>query len=166
MQVKLMGNDMTLEGQIPKLGDIMPSVKLLDNELNEVSTDSFRGKVLVISVVPSLDTSVCDIQTRRFNKEAAELGPNVQIITVSMDLPFAQARWCGAAGVEQVKTLSDHRSAEFGKKFGVLISALRLLARAIFVADRDGRLTYIQIVPEVTNQPNYEGALEAVRKLL
>lgn len=166
MQVKLMGNDMTLEGQIPKLGDVMPSVKLLDNELNEVSTDSFRGKVLVISVVPSLDTPVCDLQTRRFNKEAAALGPDVQIITVSMDLPFAQARWCGAAGVEQVKTLSDHRNAEFGKKFGVLISALRLLARAIFVADRDGRLTYIQIVPEVTNHPNYDGAIEAVKKLL
>lgn len=161
-----MGNDMNLEGQIPKLGDIIPSVKLLDNELNEVSTDSFRGKVLLISTVPSLDTPVCDMETRRFNKEAAALGPDVRIITVSMDLPFAQARWCGAAGIEQVKTFSDHRYADFGKKFGVLISALRLLARAIFVADREGRLTYIQIVPEVTNHLNYDGALDAVRKLL
>ncbi|HPS52679.1 MAG TPA: thiol peroxidase [Phycisphaerae bacterium] len=166
MQVKMMGNDMMLEGQIPKLGEVMPSAKLLDNELKEVSTDSFRGKVLLIATVPSLDTPVCDAEAHRFNKEAASLGSDIQILVVSMDLPFAQARWCGAAGIDKVKTLSDHRYADFGEKFGVLIPALRLLARAIFVADRDGRLIYMQIVPEVTNHPNYDGALDAVKKLI
>ena len=118
----------------------------------------------MISSVPSLDTPVCDVSTRKFNEEAANLGPDVEILTISMDLPFAQARWCGAAGVERVKTFSDHRDASFGTTFGVLIKDLRLLSRAVFVVDRAGTLQYCELVPEIGNEPNYEQALNAVRK--
>ena len=164
--VTMRGNPLTLLGPELAIGQKAPDFTLVTNEMATVSLSDYAGMALALVSVPSLDTPVCAVETRRFNAEAAKLSANVRILTISMDLPFAQARWCGAAGIERVKTLSDHRNAEFGKKFGVLISALRLLARAIFVADRDGRLTYIQIVPEVTDHPNYEGAIEAVRKLL
>jgi thiol peroxidase len=117
-------------------------------------------------VVPSLDTPVCDLQTRRFNQEAARLGPDVQILTISMDLPFAQKRWCGAAGIERVTTLSDHREASFGTAYGVLIKELRLLARAVFVVDKDGVVRYVQIVPELSREPDYEAALAAAKAAL
>ena len=125
----------------------------------------FTGKPLVISSVPSLDTPVCDMETRRFNQEAQKLGEGVKIITISMDLPFAQARWCGAAGVENVVTLSDYKDASFGLAYGVLIKELRLLSRAIFVLDAQGMVTYIQLVPEITNEPDYEAVLEAVSRV-
>ena len=120
----------------------------------------------MISSVPSLDTPVCDAQTRRFNEEATSLGDDVVVLTISMDLPFAQKRWCGAAGVDKVVVLSDYRSGEFGRAFGVLIKELRLLARAVFVVDRDGTVRYIQIVDEITNEPDYDAALAAVKQLL
>ncbi len=116
-------------------------------------------------MVPSLDTPVCDMQTRKFNEAAGNLGENVAILTISMDLPFAQARWCGAAGVDKVVTLSDHRDAAFGEAYGVLIKELRLLARAIFVVDKDGTVQYIQLVKEVTEEPDYDDVLGAVKKL-
>ncbi len=134
--------------------------------MSPVELSTYRGKICVISVVPSLDTPVCDMQTRKFNEEAGNLGDNVVILTVSMDLPFAQSRWCGAAGVEKVVTLSDHRDANFGEAFGVLIKELRLLARAVFVVDKDGTVQYIQLVKEVTEEPDYNAVIEAVKKLV
>ena len=122
--------------------------------------------ICVIATVPSLDTSVCDLETRRFNQEASNLGDDVQILTISMDLPFAQKRWCGAAGVDRVITLSDHRAASFGLAFGVLIKELRLLARAVFVLDHEGIIRYIQIVKEVGDEPDYDAVLNAVRALI
>jgi thiol peroxidase len=166
MTVTMKGNPITLLGKAPEVGQSAPDCTVLDNGLQPVSLSSMKGKVCLISVVPSLDTPVCDMQTRRFNQEAAGLGADVAILTISMDLPFAQKRWCGAAGVDQVQTLSDHRDAAFGEAYGVLIKELRLLARALFVVDRDGVLQYSQLVPEVTDEPDYDGALEAAKKLV
>ena len=126
----------------------------------------YEGKVLVIVAVPSLDTGVCDMEVRKFNEKAASLSNDVRIVAVSLDLPFAQGRWCGAAGVKNVETLSDHYNAEFGKTYGILIKELRLLARSIFVYDKTGNLIYSELVPEVTHEPNYVAALEAVQKTL
>ena len=163
--VTFKGAPLTLTGPQLKAGDRAPGFTLLGNDLAEVSLSSYAGKVCVISCVPSLDTPVCDVQTRRFNQEAAALGPDVVILTVSMDLPFAQQRWCGAAGVDKVVTLSDHRQAAFGRAYGVLIAELRLLARAIFVVDREGVIRYVQLVHEITDEPDYDAALAAVREL-
>ena len=160
------GNPLTLIGNEVKVGDQMPDCTVVDKNLEPVKLPSFRGKICIISAVPSLDTSVCDIQTRRFNQEAQSIGNDVSILTISMDLPFAQARWCGAAGIENVATLSDHRDASFGKSFGVLIKELRLLARSIFVVDKEGVIRYIEIVPELTHEPNYEAAISAVKQLM
>jgi thiol peroxidase len=163
--ITFQGNPLTLQGTELKVGDPMPDVSLLANDLSPVQLSSYKGKVCVISVVPSLDTPVCDMQTRKFNEEAGNLSDNVAILTMSMDLPFAQARWCGAAGVDKVITLSDHREAAFGEAFGVLIKELRLLARAVLVVDKDGTIQYIQLVKEVTEEPDYNAALEAVKQL-
>ncbi len=164
--ITMQGNPLTLSGDELKVGDQAPDVELLGNELNPVKISDYQGKVVVISVVPSLDTPVCDLQTRRFNSEAAALGPEVAILTVSMDLPFAQARWCGAAGAEAVVTLSDHREAAFGQAYGQLIKELRLLARAVYVLDRGQKITYIQQVAELTQEPDYEAVLAAVKETL
>lgn len=164
--ITMHGDPLTLVGKEVKVGEKAPDFAALDNELSPVEFSSFQGKVCVISVVPSLDTPVCDIQTRRFNEEAGKLGSDVVILTISMDLPFAQKRWCGAAGVDKVITLSDHRDASFGTSYGVLIKELRLLARAVFVVDRDGVVRYVQLVDEVTNEPDYKSALDAVNKLV
>ncbi|KPJ70582.1 MAG: redoxin [Planctomycetes bacterium DG_20] len=163
--VTFQGSPLTLIGDALEVGDAAPAVTVLGNDLSEVALASYRGKAVVIASVPSLDTPVCDLQTRRFNEEAAGLAGDVEVLTVSMDLPFAQARWCGAAGVDRVTTLSDHRDAAFGTAYGVLIRELRLLARAVFVVDRDGVIRYIQVVPEITDEPDYAGALDAVREL-
>lgn len=163
--VTIHGNPLTLVGNEVKVGTPAPDAELLDNDLNPVKLSAYQGKVLVISSVPSLDTPVCDMETRRFNDEAANLGPDIELVTVSMDLPFAQKRWCGAAGVNRVKTLSDHRQADFGAAFGVLIKELRLLARAIFIIDRKGTVQYVQLVKEVTNEPNYEEVLQALNTI-
>ena len=160
------GKPITLIGKEIKVGDKAPNFTVLDNDLSPVELSAFKGKIRVLSVVTSLDTSVCDIQTRKFNEEAAKLGSDVEILTISMDLPFAQKRWCGAAGVDRVTVLSDHKDASFGKAYGVLIKELRLLTRSVFVVDRDGIVRYEQIVPEGSNEPDYESALDAVRKLL
>ncbi|MBW2434687.1 MAG: thiol peroxidase, partial [Deltaproteobacteria bacterium] len=148
--VTLHGNPLTLLGNELKVGDPVPDVAVLDNDLNPVKLSSFKGKTCIISAVPSLDTPTCDMETRRFNETAGQLGDNVVILTVSTDLPFAQKRWCGAAGVDKVATLSDHREAAFGSAFGVLIKELRLLSRSIFVVDRNGVIQYIQHVKELS----------------
>ncbi len=164
--VTMRGNPITLLGHELKVGDVAPDFAVVGTDLKPANFSSFRGKVCVIYSVPSLDTPVCDITTRRFNEEASHLGDQVSILAISMDLPFAQARWCGAAGVEAVRTLSDHREASFGTAYGVLIKDMRLLARAVFVVDRDGRIRHIQIVKEIAEEPDFEAALEAVSKLV
>ena len=163
--VTMKGQSLTLLGSEVRVGQKAPDFEVVANDLSTVKFSSFLGKVCIISSVPSLDTSVCDMMTRRFNQEADKLGQDVVVLTISMDLPFAQKRWCSAAGVKNVQTLSDHREASFGKAFGVLIKELRLLARAVFVVDNEGVLGYTQIVPEMTDEPDYEAALNAVKQL-
>ncbi|MBW1728604.1 MAG: thiol peroxidase [Deltaproteobacteria bacterium] len=163
--ITMKGNPLTLLGKELKVGDSAPDFEVLDNNLSPVTLSSFSGKVCVISSVPSLDTPVCDMETRRFNQEAGNLNADVQILTISMDLPFAQKRWCGAAGVDNVVTLSDHRNASFGTAYGVLIKELRLLARCVFVVDREGIIRYIQMVKEITEEPDYEAIMDAVNHL-
>lgn len=157
------GNPLTLEGDPPKVGESAPDFEALANDLSSVKLSDLQGKTRVICSVPSLDTSVCDTEVRKFNEHATSLGDDVAVLAISMDLPFAQQRWCGAAGVENVQTLSDHRDAEFGTAYGVLIKELRLLARAVFVVDKKGVIRYIEIVDELTNEPDYEAALRAVK---
>ncbi|MHC1742584.1 MAG: thiol peroxidase [Syntrophobacteraceae bacterium] len=164
--ITFQGNPLTLVGKEVKAGDRAPELEVLDNGLGTVTLASYKGKVLVISSVPSLDTPVCDMETRRFNAEAGKLGSDVVILTVSMDLPFAQKRWCGAAGVDHVVTLSDHRSASFGEAYGTLIKELRLLTRAVFVVDRTGIVRYVETVKEITQEPDYDAALSAVADCL
>jgi thiol peroxidase len=164
--VTMKGNPITLMGNELQAGDKAPDFVAVDNDLNPVSFDSFRGKVCIISSVPSLDTPVCDMETRRFNDEAGRLGDDVVILTISMDLPFAQKRWCGAAGVDRVQTLSDHRDAAFGQAYGVLIKGLRLLARAVFVVDKGGTIRHIELVKEIASEPDYDSVLTAVKELV
>ncbi len=163
--VTMKGNPLTLVGNEVRVGDVMPDCEVVGKELAPVKLSSFRGKVCIISSFPSLDTSVCDMMTRRFNEEAVALGDDVAVVVISMDLPFAQDRWCIAADVKNVNMFSDHRTASFGLAFGVLIKELRLLARAVFVVDREGIVRYTQIVDELTDEPDYEAVLEAVRGL-
>lgn len=163
--VTFKGTTMHLSGNQPAVGQKAPDFTLTATDMNPKSLKDFAGKVLVLVSVPSLDTPVCDMEVRRFNKEAAALSDKVRIVAVSCDLPFAQARWCGAAGVSAVQTLSDYKEANFGKAYGVLINELHLLARTIFVVAPDGALAYSQIVPEVAHEPDYAAALEAVKKL-
>jgi thioredoxin-dependent peroxiredoxin len=163
--ITLHGNPFTLAGEPVRMGNPAPDVTLLDNDLNPVKLSDYRGKVVVLAAVPSLDTPVCDMETRRFNTEAAGLGDEVAILTISMDLPFAQKRWCGAAGVDQVVTLSDHKDGAFGLAYGLLIMELRLLARAVLVLDREGVIRYHQLVEEVSQEPDYDAALKAVKEL-
>lgn len=158
--VTFMNNPLTLLGPELKAGQQAPDFTALANDLKPATLGDFAGKVRIISVVPSLDTPVCDAQTRRFNQEAAKL-PGVEILTISMDLPFAQKRWCGAAGVERVRTLSDHREASFGLAYGTLIKELRLEARAVFVVDKQGILRHVEYVREMTAHPSYDAALKA-----
>jgi len=164
--VTLQGNAVTLMGPELKAGDKAPDFSLLKNDMSPATLGDYAGKVIVLSVVPSLDTPVCDTQTRKFNEKASALGDDVVVLTVSVDLPFAQARWCGAAGVDRVITLSDHREAAFGAAYGLLIKGLRLLARAVLVVDRGGVIRYVQIVPEVATEPDYDAALAAVKHII
>lgn len=160
------GNPITLIGPELKAGDPAPDFRLNKNLLEEVTLQDFAGKVKLISVVPSLDTGVCDAQTRRFNQEAAGLGDNVVILTVSADLPFAQARWCGAAGVDRVITLSDYKDNSFGTAYGVLIKEFKLDQRAVFVVDQENTIRYVEVLKEMTDHPDYEKPIETVKSLL
>ncbi len=159
------GNPLTLVGKRPRIGELAPDFEVLSNDMSVVKLSAFREKICIICSAPSLDTSVCDTEVRKFNERATSLGDDVEVLVVSMDLPFAQQRWCGAAGVKNIQTLSDHRKAEFGNAFGVLIEELRLLARAVFVVDAQGIIRYMQIVDELTEEPNYQAALKAVEEI-
>ena len=164
--VTMKGRSLTLLGDEVIIGQRAPDFEVVANDLSTVRFSSFYGKVCIISSVPSLDTSVCETMTRKFNEQATKLAEDVVVLTISMDLPFAQKRWCGAAGVYNLQTLSDHRDASFGKAYGVLIKELRLLARAVFVVDKEGIIRYMQIVEELTDEPYYQPVLEAVEELL
>lgn len=160
--ITVLGNPLTLLGPSLERGDTAPDATLLDNDLGPVKLSSFRGRTCIISAVTSLDTAVCDVETRRFNQEAAGAGDDTVILTVSMDLPFAQKRWCGGAGIDRVITLSDHMNAEFGTAYGVLIKELRLLARTIFIVDREGVIQYVQRVKENSHEPDYDEVMKAL----
>jgi len=164
--VTFQGNPLTLLGPEIKVGDKAPAFQLLDNGLQPVSLADSAGKIRLLTVVPSLDTPVCDTMGRQFNQQAAQLPADVVVYTVSVDLPFAQARWCGNAGIERVKTLSDYQDRAFGLAYGLLIKELKLLARAVLVVDRDDTVRYVQLVNEVVDEPDYQAALAAVQKLL
>ena len=164
MVVTMQGNPLKLYGKMLKVGDKMPDFEVVDNGLAEVKGADLHG-VRVFACVPSLDTGVCDMEIRNFNKKAAELS-GVKIYAVSMDLPFAQARWCGAAGVAAVKTLSDYQKRSFGKATGTLIEGLELLVRAVFVVDADNIIRYVEYVPEVTNHPDYDALYAALKEVV
>jgi len=164
--VTMNGEPLTLQGNTVEKGLEAPDFEVLDTDLSTVKLSDYTGKVVIISSIPSLDTPVCDIQTRKFNEAAGGLSTDAVVLTISMDLPFAQKRWCGAAGIDNVQVLSDHRDASFGNAFGVLIKELRLLTRAVFVVDQDGTVCYSQIVDELTHEPDYDAALEAAGALL
>ncbi len=148
------------------VGDKAPAFTLAANDLSPVDSSTYDGKVRIIAAVASLDTGTCDTETRRFNEEASKLGDDVVVLTVSMDLPFAQARWCASAGIDRVVTLSDYRDGSFGDAYGVFIKENGLLARSVFVVDREGVIQYIQIVPVLSDEPDYEPVLDAARKLV
>ena len=164
--VTFAGNPIALLGKEVKVGDKAPAFTLLDNALGEKTLADYAGKVKVISVVPSLDTGVCDAQTRWFNQNVSKLGENVVVLTVSVDLPFAQKRWCGAAGIDQVETLSDHRDLSFGENYGFILEGLRLLSRGIVVIDKDDVIRYVEYVPEVTSAVNFDAAEAATKALV
>jgi len=160
------GNPFTLLGAELKVGAKAPEFRVVDNSLAPVTLASYSGKIKVISAVPSLDTPVCDTETRRFNQEAAGLPDNVVVLTISLDLPFAQKRWCGAAGIDRVTTLSDYQERSFASAYGILIKELKLLSRSVFVIDANDTIRYIQIVPEVTSEPDYAAVIAAVKSLV
>ncbi|OUA97978.1 thiol peroxidase [Bacillus thuringiensis] len=163
-QVTFFGNPIQLSGDALKAGDQAPHFEVLTNDLSPAHLETYKGKVKLISVVPSLDTEVCDAQTRRFNQEVSHLD-NVQLLTISADLPFAQKRWSDAQGLEHVVTLSDYRNLSFGQAYGVILKDLRLLTRAIFVVDSTNTIVYAEYVNEVTHHPDYIATLEAVKSV-
>ena len=158
------GNPLSLLGPELKVGDKAPGFQVVDNEVKPVALDDLAGKVVLISVTPSLDTSVCNIQAGKFNQMATEMSDEVVILNISLDLPFALARWCQATGSDRIRTLSDYQEREFGLKYGVLIKELKLLARSVWMIGRDGIIRYIELVDETTDEPDYEAALEALRQ--
>jgi thiol peroxidase len=163
---RFQGNPLTLIGPEIRVGDKAPAFTARSLDLKPFTLDDTRGKIRLFSAVPSLDTPVCDAETRRFNLEAARLGDKVEIVTVSVDLPFAQKRWCGAAGIDKIKVVSDYYDQSFSRAFGTLIKELHLSSRAVFVVDDQDTVRYVEYVPEVTSHPNYEAALNALKKLI
>jgi thiol peroxidase len=157
------GGPVTLVGPELKVGDQAPAFTAVANDLSTFDSASLSGKVRIIFAVPSLDTGTCDTQTRRFNQEAANLGDNIAILTISMDLPFAQKRWCGAAGIDRVMTVSDHRDAKFGVAFGTLIKDFRLESRAVFVVDSQDKLVYVEYVKAAGEDPTFDAVLKAAK---
>ncbi len=164
--VTLKGNPVALNGDLPQVGDTAPDFTLTANDLSKVSLHDLKGKVVIISAVPSIDTPVCSIETARFNRELDSLPENVAGLTVSVDTPFAQKRWCGAEGVEKMKLLSDYRGAQFSKAYGIYIEEpLGASARCVFIVDQDGKIAYSQLVPEIAEEPNYQEVLDKARQL-
>lgn len=164
--VESRGKPLTLVGNEVKVGDTAPNFETLNADLKPVKLSDYRGKVVVLSTVPSLETQICDIETRRFNEEAKKLGDDVVFITISMDLPLAQKRWADEREAKSLQLASDHKEASFGTAYGVLIKELRLLARTVFVVGKDGKVEYIQYVKETSTEPDYDEVLAAVHEVL
>jgi thioredoxin-dependent peroxiredoxin len=160
------GNPLTLMGSELKVGDKAPAFVARTLDLKPFTLEDTKGKIRLLSAVPSLDTPVCDMETRRFNAEAAKLGDKVEIVTISVDLPFAQKRWCGAAGIDKIKVVSDYFDRSFSQAYGTLIKELHLSSRAVFIVDGTDTIRYVEYVPEIASHPNYDRALAAVRALL
>jgi thioredoxin-dependent peroxiredoxin len=164
--VTLRGNPLTLSGPEITVGQDAPDFAAIDNNLQSVRLSDDKGKVIILSAVPSVDTPVCDTETRRFNQEAASLGAGIEVWTLSMDLPFAQKRWCGAAGIDRVKTLSDFRDRAFSQNYGVLLKdgpLAGVTARAVFVVGKDGKVKYVEYVKEIATEPQYDAILSAAK---
>ncbi|MCS7263289.1 MAG: thiol peroxidase [Armatimonadetes bacterium] len=164
--VTFRGNPLTLLGEDLQVGEKAPDFKVVDTDLKPVTLQDFAGKVLLISVTPSLDTPVCDAQGKKFNELAANLSEDVVVLNISVDLPFAQKRWCGLNNIERIKVLSDYQERDFGLKYGVLIKELKLLARSVWIVDKEGVIRYKQIVPEVTTEPDYDHAMAALKEVV
>lgn len=166
MKIKFDGTEMNLLGTEIKVGDKAPNFTATKNDLSDYSIEEDKGKVVIISVVPSIDTGVCSIQTSTFNEEAAKLGDDIKILTISLDLPFAQERFCAAKGIDKAEIVSDYKNREFGEKYGFLIDELKLLTRGIVILDKEGTVQYVEYVPEVTDEVNFDKALEEAKKLV
>ncbi len=165
MDITFGGDKVTLEGKEIKVGDVAPSFKAVNRDLSDFNSEDLKGKIVVYSVAPSIDTPVCALQTTTFNEEATKLSDDVKIVTVTVDLPFAQERFCSVKGIDNADIVSDYRYKEFGQKFGFMMEELQLLARGVVIVDRDGKVAYVEYVPEVTNDVNFDKALEEVKKL-
>lgn len=163
--VTFKGNPVELSGTPPQVGNEAPAFTLVGSDMSPVNLSDSKGKVRIISVVPSVDTPVCSIQTARFNKALDTLPDSVVAYTVSVDTPFAQKRWCAAEGAEKIQLLSDYKGNTFGQSWGLYIQDLGLLARSVFVVDKDGKVAYAELVPEIAQEPNYEGALAKAKEL-
>ena len=163
--ISFRGSRLHVSGREVKEGDLLPAFKLVANDMSEVEAQRYAGKVLVICAVPSLDTPTCAIETKRFNDEAAKLSANVSIVVVSLDLPFAQKRWCGQEGVNRVETLSDYKYRVFGENFGAYIQEMGLLARAVFVVDKAGKVALVEYVTDISQEPSYDAILKKVAEL-
>lgn len=166
IKISFGGNPVTLLGTHLKVGDKAPEFTVTDSSLKPVSSELYKDKIRIISVFPSVDTSVCALQNIRFNKEATKLSEDVAILSISVDLPFAQKRFCAAEGIDRVHVYSDYQNLDFGMKYGFVIKELRLLARGVVVVDKKGMIRHIEYVPEITHEPDYEKALHAVKELL
>ena len=164
-KVTFKGNPVTLVGNEVKAGQVAPDFTVLSSELKEVKLSDYKGKVVVIAVFPSVDTGVCALQLASFNQEAASFGDDVQLLTISVDLPFALKRYCADKGIENALTASDHKDLDFGTKYGFVIKELRLLARGVVIVDKNGNIQYVEYVPEIGEHPNYEKALEIIKEL-
>lgn len=166
MNITFGGDKVTLLGKQVEVGEKAPAFKATKNDLSEFNSEDLKGKVVVYSIAPSLDTSVCAIQAKKFNHDALDLSDDVVIVTITEDLPFAQARFCANEDIENLEMVSDYKEREFGEKYGFLIDELKLLARGVVVVDKEGTISYVEYVPEVTNEVNFDAALEAVKKLV
>ena len=166
MDITFGGDKVTLEGKEIKVGDVAPSFKAVNKDLSDFNSEDLKGSVVVYSIAPSLDTSVCALQAKKFNKDALELSDDVKIVTITEDLPFAQQRFCANEDIKNLEMVSDYKEREFGDKYGFLIDELKLLARGVVVVDKEGTIQYVEYVPEVTNEVNFDAALEAVKKLV
>lgn len=165
-KVTFKGNFITLVGNEAKVGAKAPDFTVLGKALNPVKLSDYKGKVVILSIFPSIDTPVCAMQNRTFNKEAAELSSDIAILGISNDLPFALGRFCGAEGIDKVETLSDHKDLDFSTNYGFLIEELRLLARGTVVIDKQGIIKYVEYVAEATNEPDYQAAINAAKELV
>lgn len=164
-KVTVNGNPLTLAGNELKVGDKAPNFVLMNNNMKEVTLEHYAGKVLVIATLPSLDTPTCDMEVKRFNNEAIKMSDDIQILAISMDLPFAQKRWCANAGVDRVHTLSDYKTGQFSIDYGLLIEEMQLSARAVFILDKNHNINYIQFVSDISKEPDYEEVLRALKEI-